>query len=167
MPHRRPPHLSADHYTGAARIFLTMCTFRRRPHFDAPLTVERVCEQLLQTATRLAVEVIAYCFMKDHLHLLVSGTAEDADAMKFCATFRQVSAYHYRCVHRQRLWQDGFYDRVLRDSDSTFDVVCYIVANPIRAGLVDTVTEYPHVGSSRFSLEEIVTSVQWRPDALG
>src|SRR5262245_57135673 len=104
--------------------------------------------------------------MPDHLHALVSGTSEDADVMRFCSVFRQVSGYHYLQSQGHRLWQEGFYDRVLRESESTFDVVSYIVANPVRAGLVQTVTEYPFSGSSCFSIDDLATAVQCRPDAI-
>jgi hypothetical protein len=87
--------------------------------------------------------------------------------MRFAEIFRQKAAYHYRLQRGVRLWQEGFFDKVLREQDATFDVVSYIVANPVRAGLCADVMSYPYVGSSRYALEEIVTAVQWRPDSLG
>jgi hypothetical protein len=65
------------------------------------------------------------------------------------------------------LWQEGFFDRSLREQDATFDVVSYILENPIRAGLSADAVSYPYAGSRRYSLDEIAASVQWRPDSLG
>jgi hypothetical protein len=87
--------------------------------------------------------------------------------MRFAEIFRQKAAYHYRQQHGVRLWQEGFFDKVLREQDATFDVVSYILANPVRAGLCDDAVSYPYSGSSRYSLEEIATSVAWRPESLG
>jgi hypothetical protein len=41
------------------------------------------------------------------------------------------------------VWQKGFYDRALRSDEDVAAVARYIVANPLRAGLVDSVREYP------------------------
>lgn len=41
-----------------------------------------------------------------------------------------------------RVWQTGFYDRAIRSDEDVADVARYIVANPIRAGLVKSVREY-------------------------
>lgn len=105
--------------------------------------------------------------MEDHLHALVAGCAERADIKKVCAVFRQTSGYHYRRLNGARLWQDGFFDRVLRSEEATFDVVSYVLSNPIRAGLVEDAISYPFAGSSRYNLNEIARAVQWRPDSLG
>jgi REP element-mobilizing transposase RayT len=42
-----------------------------------------------------------------------------------------------------RIWQKGFYDRALRSDEDVVSVARYIVANPLRAGIVDRVGEYP------------------------
>ena len=48
----------------------------------------------------------------------------------------------------RRLWDKGYYDRVLRDSEATEAVAPYILANPVRAGLVKSIEDYPFLGSS-------------------
>jgi hypothetical protein len=77
--------------------------------------------------------------------------------------FRQRSGYTFRTYHRVRLWQEGYYDRVLRKEEDTFEVVSYILGNPVRAGLTDRPIP-PYVGSSRYSIESLMTDVQWRPN---
>jgi hypothetical protein len=41
------------------------------------------------------------------------------------------------------VWKPGFHDRALRHEDSMVDAARYIVANPLRAGLVERVGDYP------------------------
>jgi tRNA U34 5-methylaminomethyl-2-thiouridine-forming methyltransferase MnmC len=53
------------------------------------------------------------------------------------------------------LWQDGFYDHVLRREEDSPAIAAYIVANPVRAGLVKSVTEYSYSGSSLYSLYKL------------
>jgi putative transposase len=103
--------------------------------------------------------VIAYCFMPDHLHVLVEGYCEDADIAKFVARFRQSAGYGYCRRWGGRLWQEGYYDHVLRKEDDTLEVARYTIANPVRAGLCDDARKYPHLGSSRYSLDELVGSI--------
>src|SRR6185369_13231754 len=74
MPHRRPPRLLDECYAGAHRVFFTMCAFKRKRHFADLATGERSCTQLLETAAAWEVALIAYCFMPDHLHVLVEGS---------------------------------------------------------------------------------------------
>jgi putative transposase len=144
-----------------------MCTCQRRPYFTSASIVDPIRDQILRTAAANDVEVTAYCFMPDHLHALVIGRAESADIRKFTTRFRQLSGLAARQMLGARLWQEGFFDRVLRDEDSTFDVVSYILANPVRAGLCRDATEYLYSGSSRHSLTDIALSVQWKPTSLG
>jgi putative transposase len=163
MSHRRPPRLADSEYVGATRIFLTMCTFERRRYFASRVSIDIVFRQLLRTSATRTVEIIAYCFMPDHFHALVAGTSEGSNLHQFFQRFRQQSGFHHQSATGQRLWQDGYFDRSLRKEDDTFDVVSYILANPVRAGLCATAVDYQFSGSSRYSLEQIATYVQWRP----
>jgi putative transposase len=144
-----------------------MCTFRRQDYFTPAHIVNLVHHELLRTATECTCEILAYCYMPDHVHLLTSGSSERSDALKLAVCFRQRSGYAYRRIGGGRLWQDGFFDRILRDEDGTFAVVSYIVGNPVRAGLCEAPERYPYSGSSRYALNELTDAVQWRPDSLG
>jgi hypothetical protein len=44
---------------------------------------------------------------------------------------------------------------VLRDDEGTAQVIRYLIENPVRAGLVKSATDYPFIGSSKYSLEEL------------
>ena len=49
----------------------------------------------------------------------------------------------YKQFATPALWQDGLFERVLRDDETTLTVIDYLLMNPIRAGLVDQVHKYP------------------------
>jgi hypothetical protein len=51
----------------------------------------------------------------------------------------------------RHLWQEGFYDYVLRDEDIVAGIVKYILNNPLGAGLVDDVTKYPSTHDRLYS----------------
>jgi REP element-mobilizing transposase RayT len=41
------------------------------------------------------------------------------------------------------IWQDGYHDHALRSEENLQDAARYIVMNPVRAGLVESIREYP------------------------
>ncbi len=140
-----------------------MCTFERRTYFSATETVNAVRDELLRTTNQYGVEILAYCFMPDHLHILAEGLTPDSEVEKCTAMFRQRTGYAHRQMHENRLWQDGYYDHILREEEITLVVARYIVANPVRGGLCEDVRRYPFVGSSRYSIDELAAAVMWQP----
>ena len=159
MTHRRPPRLTAELYRGPKRIFVTMCTLERRTCFDTESRVSPVRQELLRTARDYHVDVVAYCFMPDHLHALLKGNSDTSDLAKCAAMFRQRTGHLYRCRCSSRLWQEGYYDRALREEDDTLTTARYIVANPVRAGLCRDARTYPYLGSSCYSLDDLFGSL--------
>ena len=155
--------LDACFYIGLRRYFLTFCTSGRRHWFRSSEIVNAVHEQILHTAVAMQMEEIAYCFMPDHLHLLVEGCTETADCLAFVKRAKQSSGYAFARQRRERLWQPSFYDRILRDEESALPVIRYILENPVRAGLAQTVDEYPFLGSRRYTICEVLAAVPHRP----
>jgi putative transposase len=62
-------------------------------------------------------EVLAYCLMPDHLHLVLEGTSEDADLREAVRAWKQRTGYDWKQCTGSRLWQPGDHDRVLREGD--------------------------------------------------
>jgi len=98
--------------------------------------------------------------MPDHVHLLTGGLEENSDGRKFISLAKQLAAFHVAKQFGVRLWQHYGYEHVLRGDEETLAVARYIVANPLRAGMVTSVFEYPFVGSDTHALREIVDAVQ-------
>ena len=102
--------------------------------------------------------------MPDHVHLLLEGLTEDADLRFAIHNWKLRTGHAWKQRTGRRLWQQGFHDYVLRDQDSVFAFVQYIVANPVRAGLIDRAVQYPHTGSARYSMKELEeASMSWQP----
>ena len=57
---------------------------------------------------------------------------------------------------RQPLWQDSYYDHVVRPEENLSAIARYIIENPVRAGLARSPFDYPFVGSSTWSIEELL-----------
>ena len=156
----RPRRLEGVAYTGPARYFLTFCVHARAPAFTDATVVAQALLHIRRVASRQRFAILAYCFMPDHLHLLVEGTEHTSQLREFARLAKQASGFAYRQATERRLWQDGYYERILRQSEEARQVAAYIVANPCRAGLVATPAEYPFLGSDLWSLEDLLDSVQ-------
>lgn len=83
---------------------------------------------------------LAYCLMPDHLHwLLRLGNPSLAQAVGRMKG-RAARAAGLASGH---LWQRGYYDHAIRTDENLLNVARYIIANPLRAGLVKRVADYP------------------------
>lgn len=140
------------HYLGCRWYFVTLCCDRRRRVFVDPAFTELTTITLRERSSRSGFGAYAYCFMPDHLHILVEGLNPLSDLLGFIADFKQrtTSQFHREFPGRS-LWQKKFYDHILRPKDSADAVAAYIWMNPVRKGLCLQPEDYPHSGS--FSLE--------------
>lgn len=155
----RPPRLASLDYIGGWRYSLTVCAWQRTQVFRDKRTVDLVWEQFRYTALHERCEITAYCFMPDHAHFLVAGVEEDSDFLRFVRLAKQRSGWRYRRAGFDPLWQEGYYERVLRSDEDSPGVARYILGNPLRAGLVDRVEDYPFWGSSVYSRAELIDYV--------
>src|SRR5687767_4365739 len=125
----RPRRLAAFDYQGYHRYSLTICTHDKRPLFVTSDVVDLVTDQIRFTASEQDIEIPVYSFMPDHLHVLAAGIAECANLPRFMRLMKQRAAWRFSRRSRTKLWQDGYFDRVLRGDEATRDVIRYIIAN--------------------------------------
>lgn len=143
-------------YVGTGRYFLTLCTFERQSLFTARCHVELVRAQFLRTLGDQSFDGVAYCFMPDHVHLLVEAMTEGSDLKRFVKLAKQRSGYYFKQAFATRLWQRYGYEHILRREESTPSVVRYIIENPLHAGLALAPLDYPYWGSFRYTREELL-----------
>ncbi len=94
---------------------------------------------LREIQARGIAETLCFTIMPDHCHWLLRliGTKTLSATL---AAMKSITAHRYGGP----LWQDGFHDRALRSEEDLVSVARYIVANPLRAGLVQRIGDYPH-----------------------
>ena len=83
-------------------------------------------------------KTLTFCIMPDHIHWLFILTE-----CTLSKTVARVKADFSR-QSKMKIWQDGFYDHGIRSDESLINVSRYIVANPLRANLVNKVGMYPY-----------------------
>jgi len=104
----------------------------------------RVYLELLQEqAQKYGLEILAYCLMTNHVHLVAIPHEEEALAQAIGRThFRYtqyVNRFHRRSGH---LWQGRFYSCAL-DGRHLWPALKYVELNPVRAKLCRRAWQYP------------------------
>jgi REP element-mobilizing transposase RayT len=159
MPFLPPPRLDQRCYVGLQRYFLTICTHKRQKVFVTAAAVNPVIARLLETTTGHEFALVVYCMMPDHVHALFEALSDNADLGECVRIFKQTTSFDWKRRTGTRLWQRSYFDRVLRADEDTPSVARYILANPVRAGLVTHPLEYPYSGSRTMDVRDLLDSV--------
>lgn len=122
--------------------FITFCAMHRHPVLNTPAVHENFIT-FARNAERHGVAFGRYVIMPDHIHCFI----RIAPGLKVGTTIRLLkralsSAIDEPAPH----WQPGFFDHVLRHSESYAEKWNYVVQNPVRAGLVQHADEWPFQG---------------------
>ena len=72
--------------------------------------------------------------------------SDGSDLAQLMKTFKQASSFDYKRRVGRLLWQRSYYDHVLRRPEELQPALEYILANPVRAGLVEEPGAYPFLG---------------------
>jgi REP element-mobilizing transposase RayT len=123
---------------------ITTTTHQRQPVFSdfrASCAASRCFEdnELLS-----GCRMLAWVLMPDHAHWLVQLGSEPC-LERLVNRIKSASA---RLANRNLgrhgpLWAPAFHDRALRREEDLREIARYLVANPIRAGLVRRIGDYP------------------------
>ncbi|EWC40489.1 transposase [Pseudomonas stutzeri] len=131
-------------YSAPGQFYLiTTCTRERRPLFADATCARVVIGQMRTLHEDHLVSSLAWVLMPDHLHWLFAlrHTGELSSVIK---RLKGRSATALRLsIGPGPVWQRGYHDHALRHEEDLQAVARYIVANPLRAGLVRCVGDYP------------------------
>jgi putative transposase len=94
------------------------------------------------TESRYA-ETLAWVIMPDHLHWLMIPGSEPLEAVMCRIKSRSAIAVNRQMGTTGPLWQHGYHDHALRKTEDIRAVARYLIANPLRAGLVKHIGDYP------------------------
>lgn len=81
--------------------------------------------------------------MPEHCHWLIALQAGELSRVVQGVKSRAAIAINRHLGRSGPVWQTSFHDHALRREEDMLDVARYIVANPLRAGLVRRVGDYP------------------------
>jgi Transposase and inactivated derivatives len=97
-------------------------------------------------------ELICYCIMPNHVHLVFSLIEKSRGISKIMQSIKRYSASEINKILKQKgsFWQDESYDRIVRNEVELFNIVQYVINNPVKALLVDNWEkwEYTYIDKS-------------------
>jgi REP element-mobilizing transposase RayT len=92
--------------------------------------------------------VYAYCLVPDQIHILLSLPVAGSPLGTIVGAFkRYTTKLSWGFGLSGALWQHRFHDRVLRGNEDARTVAEYILANPVRKGLIGSPEEYKWNGT--------------------
>ena len=137
-PHGRNLRKGRCSSPGQAYLVTTV-TRERRPVFADFYAARQLIETLRIVQRRQSATTLAFVVMPDHLHWLM--TLGDGESLsKVMQTVKGSSAIRIGWP----IWQAGFHDHAVRADEELKVLARYVVANPLRAGLVEHIGDYSH-----------------------
>jgi len=128
-------------------VHLIIGTHAKKPYFSDPEIAGSIISIIKQVSLEKGNRIYAYCVMPDHVHILVDAP-DKYGGIDFVKVVKGRFAGSSRSAQlHTSLLQRGFYDHILRKDENVMAVARYIIANPVRAGIVDEVGKYPFAGS--------------------
>lgn len=127
--------------TGVYHVILR--GINRQRIFEDEQDYEKLFETLKEYKEKSGYDIYAYCFMSNHIHLLIKEREEDLGKV-----FQRVGAtyvywYNWKYNRRGHLFQDRYKSEAVENDGYFLTVLRYIHQNPIKAGIVNKLSEYP------------------------
>ena len=138
-------HLRRGRFSEPGRIYLLTTTTKDRYPFFADFRTARSIPWHLELAeSEGSLRTLAWVLMPDHFHWLIE--LHDATLCSVMRRFKSRSrcALYKQDLLKGRLWQPGYHDHAVRGGEHLRDFARYVVLNPVRAGLVKRIGDYPY-----------------------
>jgi putative transposase len=142
MP-RRPPRLDwVFQQYDPPLYFVTFNTHNRRKLL-ANSRVQNALVNFVHEGQTRGIGVGRYVIMPDHVHLFVRGSL-DFSLRQWVRLLKRVLSQIIPAPPPH--WQQGFFDHLIRHSESYAEKWEYVRQNPVRAGLVHQAYDWPWQG---------------------
>ena len=115
------------------------------------LRIPRVAEMVqasLLKFNNIRYQLFAWVVMPNHLHCLLTRF-EKFDIAGILHSLKSYTAHEANKMlsRKGQFWWEEYFDRYIRDADHFRKTVKYIENNPVKAGLVASIEEYPWCGN--------------------
>jgi REP element-mobilizing transposase RayT len=122
--------------------FVTFNTHRRK-RLLANARVHQRFVEFARGGEKRGIAVGRFVIMPDHIHLFVSNNSDGTLSQWVRLLKRAVSE---AITSSRPHWQKGFFDHLIRNSESYSEKWDYVFQNPVRAGLVTNTDDWPWQG---------------------
>lgn len=89
-----------------------------------------------------------FCIMSNHIHLLVQPLIDDnGKFFKISTIVQRIKTYTAKNINmilnrNGKVWDDDYFDRYIRNDKDYYNVINYILNNPVKAGLSEQIEDW-------------------------
>lgn len=121
--------------------------------------IEKYKKLLVEKSECRQVKIMAYCIMINHAHLLVY----QEDRKQLSAFMQKVNTsfakfYNKRNEREGYVFKGRFFSQEIEDIKHLYNCLVYIHQNPVKAGIVEKIEDYPYTSYSEYFLEKEIIS---------
>ena len=127
-----------------AHYVVTTVTSNREPLFHQRALAQAAAGEIDRCQQEERIASLAWVIMPDHVHWLFELKQGSLSRCLQAFKSRLARAVNVEMQGSGSVWQPGFYDHRVREDDDLLAQARYLVANPIRRGLVSRIEDYPH-----------------------
>ncbi|MBN8482310.1 MAG: transposase [Xanthomonadales bacterium] len=135
------PKLLTGRESRPGHFYVVTTVVSRRAALFLDPALARLAADAMRTGE---AESLAWVVMPDHVHWLLRVGATPLSRCVQAFKSRAARAINAARGTSGPVWQAGFYDHRLRHEEDLHAQARYIVANPLRRGLVGKIEDYPH-----------------------
>ena len=120
---------------------VTICCINRAPLFKEFGNACIAAKAIVDMQNK--VNTICYVLMPDHLHWLFQ--LKECSLANVIKIFKSVTTLKINKLNGTtgKIWQQNYFEHQLRSEKDLINQARYIVANPLRTGIVKSVGQYP------------------------
>jgi putative transposase len=122
---------------------VTTVTAHRTRLFADPVNAQEMIRWLQASDGEGRTWSHAWAVMPDHVHWMFQIRATSLATIVRTTKSRAAKAINAMNGTSGAIWQPGYYDQLQRDERQWLAEANYILENPVRAGLANSVGEYP------------------------
>lgn len=162
-------------YVPGGTYFFTIVTFQRRLLFASPKAVEILRNAFRHTMVRHPFTIVASVILPDHMHFIWTLPSNTSD---FSVRWRLVKSHFTRDWNKENtenkvalsrprgegdVWQNSFWEHLIRDEVDLSNYIEYIHYNPIKHGLVKSPVDWEYSSFMKY-VQEGYYPVDWGGD---
>jgi putative transposase len=132
-------------YVEGGTYFFTLVTKNRKHLFQNPDLCDIFMTGVEKVKSLHPFDLIAYCLLPDHVHLLLSlpeGIMDYSNVIKEIKRYVTIRIRKHLDQKDLVIWQDRFWEHTIRDEHDMQTHYDYIHYNPVKHGYVESVDQW-------------------------
>jgi putative transposase len=120
------------------RAVLKQALFRREADYRFFI------DKIEQYKNNHRVDVITFCIMPNHFHMLIYAREESVDISRFMKSLQHSYAFYFKRNYGSEghVFESRYKHKLVKDPIYLSNIIAYIKNNPVRKGLVDSADKW-------------------------